>query len=158
MLAMACTRAWPLGWHRQYPVRLTVLLVPLLLAVIGCKRVTVQPREALPGEAETQRILVLYTDYRQAMGGKPPPSAEVLKKWAKGLKDLSQRGITDLDQAFVSPRDNLPYVIVTPSGGLGVVVFERKGAEGKRFIGTQQGSVIEIDEAYFRQNVPNPPK
>jgi hypothetical protein len=41
---------------------------------------------------------------------------------------------------------------------LGVVVFERKGAEGKRFIVTQQGSVIEIDEAYFRQNVPNPPK
>jgi hypothetical protein len=139
---------------------LIALLVPLLLAVTGCSRVKVEPREALLGEAETQRVLGLYTHYRSTTGGKPPPNADALKAWVKKLKkeELSQRGITDVDQAFISPRDQQPYVIVPPSGSLGVVVFERKGVDGKRYVGTQQGSTLEIDESRLREQVPNAPK
>jgi hypothetical protein len=138
---------------------LIALLVPLLLAVTSCSRVKVEPRaEVPPVEADIRSVVALYTDYRQAVG--KPPTAEALKAWAKKLKKeaLSQRGITDVDKVFVSSRDNLPFVTVPPSGDLSVVVFERKGVDGKRFIGTQQGSAFEIDEAYFRANVPNAPK
>jgi hypothetical protein len=140
---------------------MTALLVALVLAAAGCSRVKVVPREEVPaGEAEIMKVVTLYSAYRQANGGKPPANAAALKAWAKKLKkeDLSQRGITDVDQAFVSPRDKLPFVTVPPSGSLGVVAFERKGADGKRFVGTAQGSAIEIDENYFREQVPRAPK
>jgi hypothetical protein len=63
-----------------------------------------------------------------------------------------------VDQTFVSSRDKLPFVTVPPSGSSGVVAFERKGVDGKRYVGTAQGSAYEVDENYFREQVPNAPK
>jgi hypothetical protein len=73
---------------------------------------------------------------------------------------LAARGIEDLDDAFVSPRDKQPYVLVKPEaaqrgpGGRPPMlwVYEKTGVDGKR-MGVNMGGAFEMDEERFKKLV-----
>jgi hypothetical protein len=111
--------------------------------------------------AHLRQLGSLYNDYALKQG-RPPTQAADLQAWAKKLRktDLEKMGIEDLEKAFVSPRDKQPYVI-RPAGMRGrkgsggqpegaVMVHERTGADGKRFVLLVRGNVVEMGEEQFR--------
>jgi len=82
--------------------------------------------------------------------------AAELKKWAAENttpERLKKMAVYDLDAAFTSPRDNLPYVLrnfkKSEQNG-GVVIHETKGLNGKRFVAYGRGGIGELNESEFR--------
>jgi hypothetical protein len=125
----------------------------------GCQRGPVR-NDLDPNEKHIIKIVFLYMDFRGAHGGRAPKDAQELKNWAKGLKkeQLASRGIDDLDGAFISPRDNQPYVLVNPQAGRAgpggrpsmLWVYEKAGVEGKRMGANSMGYAFEMDEERFK--------
>src|SRR5439155_9574819 len=91
-------------------------LFGLIFLVSGCKQ-GVPYREQPSAEARIQKIGALCNTYA-ARQRKKPSSIDELKAWLKKLDktDLAQMGIEDPEAAFVSPRDNEPYVLVKSAG------------------------------------------
>src|SRR5262249_30874784 len=140
-------------------------LLPLALAVAvlaGCQRGPTKT-DLSTEEKHILRIASLYSEFRSAHQGRSPRDAKELKEWAKTLpKDaLTSRGIENLDDAFVSPRDNEPYVLIKPEatrlkrGGppAMVWVYEKTGLEGKRMAVGGMGAAFEMDEEQFKSFV-----
>jgi hypothetical protein len=129
----------------------------------GCQRGPTKT-DLSPDEKHILKIVTLYTDFRGAHQGRGPRDARELKDWAKGLKkeQLDARGIEDLDSAFISPRDNQPYVLVKPEaarpgpGGRPAMlwVYEKTGVDGKRMAANAMGYAFEMDEEQFKELVP----
>ena len=115
-------------------------------------------KEQPSAAARIQRLASLCSKYaiRQR---KRPTSIEDLKAWAKNLDktELTQIGLEDPNTAFVSPRDNQPYVVVrSPGTGPGdVLAYEKTGEGGKHYIVTPMGSAFELDEAELKRRVPS---
>ena len=73
---------------------------------------------------------------------------------------------SNLDSLFTSPRDNQPFVVryqqAKSAGGMMggqpiVVAYEKTGVDGKRAVVTSLAGVEELDEAQFKQKVPEGP-
>lgn len=157
--------------HSALPARnagrwlVMLLAAALLSASSGCAGGT--DSSTLPEAAiHIQKLASLYNRYRTERG-KPPANASELKEFCKKLKPefLKELGINNLDSAFVSPRDNQPYVV--QSAGMGayqgqkgapqmVAIYEKTGQGGKRWVAFAQGSVAELDEEKFKLQVPKP--
>src|SRR5690349_2034123 len=91
--------------------------------VIGCGP-NLPDRVQPSAEARIAKLASLCSKYATKQR-KKPASIDELKSWAKQLSktELDQLGIEDPDTAFVSPRDNQPYVLVkTPGAGPGDVI------------------------------------
>lgn len=130
----------------------TVLgLVVLLSFAFGCgERIEPQPL-SLP-EARIRNFGKVYREFQTAQH-KKPANLEELKTWAKKLPKtrLDELEIADIDEVFVSPRDNQPYVLkATPAGPWQVVAHEKTGMAGKRYVITAMGSALELDESAFK--------
>ncbi len=145
--------------HRFLFRTVSVALAVLGVAASGCGGVKVEPREKIPeGEAEIKHLMSLYTDY-VAANHKAPANADQLKAYAKKQEPakLSAIGIENADAAFVSPRDKKPYV-VRPLGKtqspMSVVIYEKDGVEGKRYVAMAQGAVFEAEPDRFKELVP----
>jgi hypothetical protein len=92
-----------------------------------------------------------------------PKGVQELKDFAKKLKseELAAHGIEELDRAFISPRDNEPYMLIRPemakprSGGppAMVLVYEKTGVNGKRMAFGGMGNTFEMDDFMYRQYV-----
>jgi hypothetical protein len=129
----------------------------------GCQRGPTKT-DLSADEKHILKIVTLYTDFRAAHDGRVPRDARELKDWAKKLKkeQLDNRGIEDLDSAFISPRDTQPYVLVKPeaarpgAGGRPAMlwVYEKTGVDGKRMAANPMGYAFEMDEEQFKQLVP----
>ncbi len=114
-----------------------------------------------PDEKHILKITSLYTDFRSSHQGRPPKDAAELKEYARGMKkeQLTGRGIENLDDAFVSPRDHQPYVLVKPelarpgAGGRPpmLLIYEQTGIEGKRMAANGMGYAFEVDEEKFNR-------
>lgn len=101
----------------------------------------------------------LYISYMAANGRRPPPNEAALKEYLQKLPDDSptKKKVTDVDSVFVSPRDGQPYAVVyakdpKPQGG--IIVYEKQGSEGKRFVGTAMGAVQEMEEGELTAALP----
>jgi hypothetical protein len=132
-------------------------LVALFPLVNGCGP-TVPYREQPSAEARIQKLAGLSSTYAVRLK-KKPGSIDDLKAWVSKLDktELGRLGIDDPEAAFVSPRDNLPYVLVK-AGGSGpgdVLAYEKIGAGGKHYIVTPMGRAFELDEAELRRRVPS---
>jgi hypothetical protein len=135
--------------------------LPLLVA--GC-----EGPAGSPVAPHFKQFGALYEKYKQKRG-KPPESTDELREWVKKLpkSEIETLGIEDLDRAFVSPRDQQPYVIVPAKkagrGGRGgpargVIAHEQTGVDGKRLVLMPRGyTVMEMDEERFRAAVPGTP-
>ena len=108
-------------------------------------------------ESHLQTLAVLYGQYMGENRGKSPPDEATFKAYIKKLPADRLMGKT-VDELFVSPRDNQPYVIIynVVMGMPGidpptVVAHEKTGTMGKRYVATGGGGVEEVDEARFQQ-------
>jgi hypothetical protein len=105
------------------------------------------------------RVLTrFYTRVSMELKRPPKDEAEFKDKIKATNADLSAFGADSVDELFVSERDGQPLKVVygSPPKGSDVVVWETTGVDGKRMVGHQIGSVEEVDEAKFRELVPNP--
>lgn len=129
----------------------------------GCQRQT--GRELEPVEANVKNIAIFYGRYMSQNRGRTPPDREALKKFIAShpAAELAALKITAVEQLFVSPRDEQPYVVLygaklPPPGPSGspVVAYEKDGVEGRRFVAFANAGVDELDDARFRELVPQP--
>ena len=142
-------------WRNTVDGRLMPALAVLVAFLGGCNQ-GLPYREQPPAAARIQKFAALCNNYARQQK-KKPSSMEDLKAWAKTLKksDLERLGIEDLTAAFVSPRDNEPYVFVKSnrSGPGDVLAYEKNGAWGKHYIVTPMGGVFELDEAELQRRL-----
>jgi hypothetical protein len=132
----------------------------LLLVMAGCGAQTVAPT-ATAGR-RVSAIVTMHNSMERATG-RLPPNEQEFKKFIteKGSQMMERAGVTSVDELFVSDRDGQPLVVTYgkyPAGMTSkIVVYEKNGAEGKRFVGYNVGAVELVDDARFSELVPNPP-
>ena len=105
-----------------------------------------------------QTLAISYSRYLAQNGGKMPASEAVFKKYIarRGTKFLAERGIKNVDELFISPRDGQPLVvsygtrkIVRGFSPDPIVAHEQTGVEGKRLVAFPSGAVIDLDPEMF---------
>jgi hypothetical protein len=133
-------------------------LVPLIMALAtGCGSGAAASHK---GVAHLKAITVLYFKANSLLHKNPETEAEFKKVIADSKPDLGVLGASNIDDLFVSDRDNQPLVIMygqAPKGvAAGVVAYEQTGVDGKRLVGNRGGQVEEADATRFAQLVPSP--
>ena len=119
-------------------------------------------------QSNLKPLALLYGQYIGQNRGQPPASEEQFKQFVRALSSerLASLGVTDVEQIFVSSRDQKPYVVLYgqaalsgPPGPAGapVIAYELEGAGGTRFVASNMGAVEEVDEARFKELVPGAP-
>ena len=130
-------------------------LVALLPFVNGCGP-SVPYREQPSAEGRIQKLAGLCSKYALKTG-KKPTSIDDLKSWAKRLSkaELDQLGIPDPETAFVSPRDNQPYVLVKSAGSTpaDILAYEQVGEGGKHYVVNPMGNAFELDDAGLKRRL-----
>ncbi len=69
---------------------------------------------------------------------------------------MSNLDIANVDQLFLSERDQQPYVVLygkRPANANDLVAYEQTGVGGKRLVGYSIGLIAEVDEAQFQELV-----
>jgi hypothetical protein len=138
------------------------VLVALGTFPVGCGK-------GSSGEEQQQSNLkplaILYGQYTGQHQGRPPAGEAEFKQYVRSQSAMLESfDVTDPESLFVSSRDGKPYVIKYgavegPSGpgGYPVVAYEQEGVGGKRFVASSVGAVEEVDEARFKELVPDAP-
>lgn len=144
---------------QRFLVRGSLLLVVLSMSLIlGCGGSRTPPVE----EVSIKALTILYGRFFQSHQGKPPADEAEFRAFVETVsaEELAQLGAKDPAKLWTSARDGQPYVVMygsltNPQGPSGpVVIHEKVGSGGKRFVGTSLGNVEEVDEARFRELVP----
>lgn len=143
---------------------LATLLLGLWLTTFGCgaSQRQSQPRE----ESRLKPLAVFYGQFTGQHRGMAPASEAEFKEFLRTIppEQLASFQVKDIDTLFVSERDGKPYVILygnvsanRPAGPAGapVIAYEQQGVGGKRFVASSIGAVEEVDEARFKQWVPD---
>lgn len=137
---------------RGFDIRLC-LLVMLAVCVVGCGSAVEDKRDPNLGV-----LSHFYSRFLMSQRGRPPASKEDLVNYInnEGQRLLESRNIDDVESLFISTRDEQPYVIRygragEPKYSGGLVICERVGVEGKRFVGYSDGTVTELAEDEIRE-------
>lgn len=139
------------------PWGLGLLLGIGCLLIAGCGG----PKNPAGAEIQTSRLRAIATFYKQYENShrrQSPENEAEFKAYLKTLppQQLDAWKISDIDQAFISERDNEPYVIQygkqAASGRL--IGSERNGKDGKRMVAHRTGQVELVDEAQFQKLAP----
>jgi hypothetical protein len=132
-------------------------LIATLIAVAGCGP---SAEEAMEKETSHLRLLAHYYIRSISDTGRRPKNEQELKDYiSKNAQETLQRlGVESVDAVFVSERDGQPFVVLygpKPQGAtVDVVAYEKTGVDGKRQVATSLGPIREVDEAGFRELVP----
>jgi hypothetical protein len=132
----------------------------------GCGK----PAEEDPTAMRFKKLGRLSGRYLGQNRGAPPKNADDLKKFARSLSADELKGLNiepaEIDDLFVSPRDNQPLVFRSlaksaavggPDGGGKVVLaYEKEGGGGKRYVVylSPPGDAGEVDDDKFKELVP----
>lgn len=135
------------------------LLVVVLLVAVGCG----PSQKQVVQESNIKAITVAHGRYFQTNRGQPPANEAELRAFVEKMpaEQLALIGAKDPATMWTSSRDGQPYVVIygpnpNPPGPSGpVVVYESKGVDGKRYVGTSLGNTEEVTEAKFRELVPS---
>jgi hypothetical protein len=107
-------------------------------------------------------LAVYYGRFVGAHRGQPPANEQELKEFIRSrpATELEALGVKDVDSLFISARDKKPYRFVAhpsmkPGQGINVFVYEEQGIGGKRYVGGTLGQIEEVDEARFKELVPD---
>jgi hypothetical protein len=147
------------SWSRYLAFGLTALS---LASHAGCGG----DRDVPVGDAaeNIRKLSLAYVQYAAASGGVGPADQKSLTKFMVERNGIPQ---DEAEKSFVSIRDNQPYIIrwgVRPqgSGPLGaeapkpvVIVVERTGADGLRYVADSRPSVNQMTEDEIKQLVPD---
>ena len=143
---------------RRSPIGPSLLLVATaivgLLLVAGCTRQ--EDAAAVEMRSNMRALAVCYGDYMKANRGRVPKNEKTFRKWLEKRGDdyLDSLKVDSLDDVFISSRDNEPYVVIygKPKS---IVAYESVGIDGKRYVADDLGVATEVDEARFRELVPD---
>jgi hypothetical protein len=126
----------------------------------GCSENQSAERE----QSNLKPLSVFYGQYLGMHRGQPPASEQEFKQFLQTIsKDrLASMQVKSIDELLISSRDGKPYVILyAPPSKTGkelpsttVVAYEQEGKGGKRFIARMLGAIEELDEAKFKEAVP----
>ncbi len=117
-------------------------------------------------QSNLKPLAVFYGQFTGQHQGRPPANEAEFKEFVRSLpsEQLAGFNVTDPESLFVSPRDGKPYVVVygptegsSKLAGASVIAYEQVGARGTRYVANSMGEVKEVDEAGFRELVPNAP-
>jgi hypothetical protein len=127
----------------------------------GCS----EPEVPVGDAAENIRKLALgYVQYAAANGGVGPADQQALTKFMVERNNIPQ---DEVEKSFVSIRDKQPYIIrwgVRPqgTGPMGarppqpvILIMERTGADGVRYVADSRPSVNQMTEEELKQLVPD---
>lgn len=136
----------------------------LTLAIIsgGCQQVS---EEAVTVQSRLSRLGTLYGMYIGKKAGSTPKKLEDLKAFAAERttpEELARLGATDIDALFTSPRDGLPFKMVSyrvppppPTGEpLPIVLYEAEGKDGEWAVGLLGGGTEFLDQAALTERLP----
>jgi hypothetical protein len=130
----------------------------LLCALVGCNG---QGSAASSAESVRLQFLTSMHSAVQARTGRLPANEQEFKQFIEdnGAQMLGEAGVSSVDELFVSERDGQPFVVVygkyPPTMTSKIVVYEQNGVDGKRLVGHSTGAVELVDDARFREMVPN---
>lgn len=133
---------------------LQLIGVLLLSSVLGCTD-TAESEITQEQDLALKALAMAYGQFTAQNRGRPPKSEEHLRKFLdKNSHILDGYAIESVDDVFISPRDNEPYVVVYGKRAK-IVAYEATGLDGKRFVADELGIAREVDEAEFAELVPN---
>jgi hypothetical protein len=142
----------PLRWPRRSLASASLLLV----LVCGCQGTKAAPEE----EVHLRKLATVYGRYISKHKGAVPPSEAALKKFIQTSNLQEELSLGNLDQLFISPRDNQPYVVrygAKSKAAIGdsqrVIAYEQEGRGGKRFVAFITTAVEEVNEERFEELV-----
>lgn len=139
-----------------------LLCLSMLAFLGGCGGGGSKPQPK--AEAHLQALAVFYGRYLSQNRGRPAADEKAFKQFLAKFNpsEFTSFGLSSSDEMFASPRDHQPYVVrynvpIGPPGpqGPSVVAYEQTGVGGKRYVAFGLGGVEEVDEARFRQLVPD---
>ena len=141
----------------------TVLVLTGLIAT-GCPTPGTDSEER--EQSNLKPLAILYGRFTGQHRGQPPANEEEFKEFIKSLSSQELEQLpgnpTDADSLFISSRDNKPYKVIygSPMGppgpaGAPVIAYEQEGLDGTRFVASDLGAVEEVDDARFKELVPN---
>jgi hypothetical protein len=130
-------------------------LIPCFV-VLGCGGPATVTAPADPVSSSMMKIVDAYRTATIKLNH-PPRNMEELKP------SLKEKGVTD--DMLKSPRDGQPYMIIwgiditkPPTSGdprnMPVIIYEKEGAGGKRWVVTQFSPQEMTDEEFAQANVP----
>ena len=134
-----------------------LLLMPALFSGCGSDADLIES----PAGVRLRGLAAVILDYSVNVG-KGPPNADDLKKYMKTAMQgfqLQMNGIdpNDVDAAFVSLRDNQPFVVrwgvglTVSKNNTPVLAYEKDGKDGKRLLAYANGKLDVVDEAKFKE-------
>lgn len=140
---------------RARVIQINVLVVSAVLLCVGCG----PPREAadeLKQRTGLGALAIAYGQYSSSHRGMPPKSEKALKDFIEkqGPEFLTSLKVETVEDLFISPRDGEPYVVIYRKRSP-IVAYEAVGADGTRWVAYDIGGAEELDEATFREKVPD---
>jgi hypothetical protein len=138
---------------------LSVVAIFSLVEIAGCGG---QSKSHDRDLADINTIATVYRSYTKEYG-EPPPNEQAFRKYVNSLPmdKREQLKAVDVDGIFVSPRDQLPYVVGYGEATNGRIpdcfVYEKEGLEGKRWVANIMGYVSELDEAELSKKLGGKP-
>ena len=137
------------------PIATYFTLLFLLAAFLGCGPGG-EPEDVTEMRSNMRDLAVAYGNYTKMNRGRVPKSEKSFRAWIdkQGPDFLTSLGVDNVDDIFVSTRDNQPYVVVYGKAEQ-IVAYEAVGVDGRRFITDNLGVTQEVDEATFNEMVPN---
>jgi hypothetical protein len=129
-----------------------------LLAGCGSETTQLEPND--PSRIRMQTLAIGYARYLNRNDGKLPANETELKRFIaiQGMNSLTQRGITNVDELFVSPRDGQPLVVSYGTEKLvrgftadPIVAHEQTGVGGRRLVAFPSGAVVELEPEMFHK-------
>ena len=134
--------------------------VVAIVLVVGCGEGP--PPAASTAESSISALARLYGEYASRHQDVGPPDEAAFRGFIASLPEEQRRalGLSDLDQALISPRDGQPFEIryglsprqMLDGRGLrnqAIVIHERQGVAGRRWIATGTGITVEVSEEEF---------
>jgi hypothetical protein len=134
--------------------RAACYLLLMASTLVGCRGPSA---DAQQGQLNHVRLLtMMYTKVSSQHGRNPKDEQEFKDMIRKSDVSLEAMKVSSIDELFVSERDGQPLgVVYGPAApGSDVVVYEPTGVDGIRLVGHKLGMVEGVDEARFRELVP----
>ena len=134
---------------------LSLSAVVLFAVVAGCGT-NAEPEDVVQQRSNMRSLAVAYGNFTKSNRGRVPKSEKTFRAWIEkqGPDFLTNLGVENVDDIFISTRDNEPYVVVYGKQKR-IVAYEKVGVAGKRFITDDLGVTQEVDEAKFHELVPD---
>jgi hypothetical protein len=138
----------------------SAVTLAILVAVAGCSDDHGAGAIASVNTNNIQKLTNLYSGFQFARYGPGPKDEAEFKRYIKNEMGPYHLGLmqidpNNIDAVFISERDHKPFKVrYGVNGGPGVVnaiVFEADGVGGKKQVGINGGTVMEVDDAQYQE-------